>query len=316
MAEARAAYDIVVLGFEAADPGRYGRLVTSGDTLEKIVEFIQVFADNDIDLELITRLSEQDLEKLGVSSMGHRKKLLKAIAELSLAETSAAKAHSVDGHLLPPAPFGAQGERRQLTVMFCDLVGSTALSHALDPEQLRELMHAYQEACGQVIVKYEGHIAQYLGDGLMVYFSWPRAHEDDAERAVRMDQDELRGRLIGRAPDQRSQSRDQFLHGEGLCQVVVRAEIEATDAIEDRVPGRQQQDRFAVVFGAQRAKHIPAVDARQHDVQHDDVVRQIVRPHEGLFAVARDVHRALLVRQRPRQCVGQVRFVFNKEHAH
>jgi len=69
--------------------------------------------------------------------------------------------------------------------MFCDLVGSTLLSQQLDPEQLRELMRAYQQACGAVVEKYDGHVAQYLGDGLMVYFGWPRAHEDDAERAIR-----------------------------------------------------------------------------------------------------------------------------------
>ena len=76
-------------------------------------------------------------------------------------------------------------ERRQLTVLFCDLVGSTALSQRLDPESLRELMRGYQRACAAVIEDYGGHVAQYLGDGLMIYFGWPRAHEDDAERAVR-----------------------------------------------------------------------------------------------------------------------------------
>src|SRR2546425_5489646 len=78
-----------------------------------------------------------------------------------------------------------EGERRQLTVMFCDLVGSTALSGQLDPEELREVIRAYQEACAGVIHRYEGHIAQYLGDGLLVYFGYPLAHEDDAPRAVR-----------------------------------------------------------------------------------------------------------------------------------
>src|SRR5713101_767511 len=76
-------------------------------------------------------------------------------------------------------------ERRQLTVMFCDLVGSTALSEQLDPEELREVVRAYQEVCAEVIGRFAGHIAQYLGDGLLVYFGYPVAHEDDAQRAVR-----------------------------------------------------------------------------------------------------------------------------------
>src|SRR5437867_6411949 len=79
----------------------------------------------------------------------------------------------------------AEAERRQLTVMFCDLVGSTALSGTLDPEDMREVVRAYQQACAEVIHSFEGHIAQYLGDGLLVYFGYPRAHEDDAQRAVR-----------------------------------------------------------------------------------------------------------------------------------
>src|SRR5712691_4405758 len=76
-------------------------------------------------------------------------------------------------------------ERRQLTVMFCDLVGSTALSEQLDPEELREVVRAYQETCTTVLQRYGGHIAQHLGDGLLVYFGYPMAHEDDAARAVR-----------------------------------------------------------------------------------------------------------------------------------
>ncbi len=78
-----------------------------------------------------------------------------------------------------------KAERRQLTVLFCDLVDSTALSGQLDPEDLREVIRAYQAACATVIERVEGHIAQYLGDGLLVYFGYPQAHEDDAQRAVR-----------------------------------------------------------------------------------------------------------------------------------
>ena len=86
---------------------------------------------------------------------------------------------------LTSTPAAREAERRQLTVMFCDLVGSTALSRRLDPEDLREVIRAYRAACAEVVVRFDGHVAQYLGDGLMVYFGWPQAHEDDAERAVR-----------------------------------------------------------------------------------------------------------------------------------
>ena len=85
----------------------------------------------------------------------------------------------------PAAPSPAEAERRQLTVLFCDLVDSTLLASQLDPEDLREVVRAYQETCAKVIARFEGHIAQYLGDGLLVYFGYPLAHEDDAQRAVR-----------------------------------------------------------------------------------------------------------------------------------
>ena len=85
-------------------------------------------------------------------------------------------------HVAPSVP---EAERRQLTVLFCDLVDSTVLASQLDPEDLREVVRAYQDACAKVIARFEGHIAQYLGDGLLVYFGYPLAHEDDAQRAVR-----------------------------------------------------------------------------------------------------------------------------------
>jgi class 3 adenylate cyclase len=85
----------------------------------------------------------------------------------------------------PVAPSPPGAERRQLTVLFCDLVDSTVLASQLDPEELREVVQAYQETCAKVIARFEGHIAQYLGDGLLVYFGWPQAHEDDAPRALR-----------------------------------------------------------------------------------------------------------------------------------
>jgi class 3 adenylate cyclase len=97
----------------------------------------------------------------------------------------------IQAELSPPSDSSAsdasppEAERRQLTVLFCDLVDSTALASQLDPEELREVVRAYQETCAKVIARYEGHIAQYLGDGLLVYFGYPKAHEDDAPRAVR-----------------------------------------------------------------------------------------------------------------------------------
>ena len=91
----------------------------------------------------------------------------------------------VRGPFPSPEPSTSEAERRQLTVLFCDLVDSTALASQLDPEDLREVVRAYQEACAKVVARFEGHIAQYLGDGLLVYFGYPLAHEDDAQRAVR-----------------------------------------------------------------------------------------------------------------------------------
>jgi len=135
--------------------------------------YAAAFEAEQLDLEHLPDLDEAALKSLGLP-MGPRKTLRKAIEA---------------GIAAPAASSAREAERRQITVMFCDLVGSTALSEALDPEELREIMRAYQQAAGGVIERYEGHVAQYLGDGLMTYFGWPRAHEDDAERAVRASLD-------------------------------------------------------------------------------------------------------------------------------
>ena len=129
-------------------------------------------------------LTQQDLRDLGVELLGHRKVLLRAIAELKASYAPASSVQARKSAAPEPSP-SVEAERRQLTVMFCDLVGSTALSQRLDPEELRETHARLSQTCAAVIERYEGHVAQYLGDGLMVYFGWPRAHEDDAERAVR-----------------------------------------------------------------------------------------------------------------------------------
>jgi class 3 adenylate cyclase/tetratricopeptide (TPR) repeat protein len=160
---------------------------TVGQWLERLglQQYTEIFERNAVDLELLHELADQDLEKLGVHPLGHRRKLLKAIAELDGGPAPAPTAHPIQVSARARESSGAEGERRQLTVLFCDMVGSTALAERLDPEELRDLIQAYHRACGDVVARYDGHVAQYLGDGLMVYFGWPRAHEDDAERSVR-----------------------------------------------------------------------------------------------------------------------------------
>src|SRR6516225_6770620 len=144
-------------------------------------EYTQRFAENAIDLDILPDLTDQDLEKIGVKSLGHRRKLLRAIANLKAAE-KATPAPAV----APPAPRAADtAERRQVTVMFSDLVGSTALAARMDPEDLRELISAYHKCVAEAVGRFGGFVAQYLGDGVLVYFGYPEAHEDDAERAVR-----------------------------------------------------------------------------------------------------------------------------------
>ena len=155
------------------------------DWLEKLgmSEYAQRFAENAIDFTVLSDLTDQDLEKLGVL-LGHRRKLLRAIADLEGIEKGAP---AVPVASAPSAtPRAAQSaERRQVTVMFSDLVGSTALSARMDPEDLREVISAYQKCVAETVTCYGGFVAKYMGDGVLVYFGYPQAHEDDAERAVR-----------------------------------------------------------------------------------------------------------------------------------
>ena len=140
-----------------------------------------VFASNKIDFDVIQSLSDTDLRELGLA-LGDRKRLLQAVARLDQQPDTVIPPIAPETVSEPALPGG---ERRQLTVMFCDLVGSTALSEKLDPEELRGLLHAYRSLCGDVIARYDGFVARYVGDGILTYFGWPTAHEEDAERAVR-----------------------------------------------------------------------------------------------------------------------------------
>jgi class 3 adenylate cyclase/tetratricopeptide (TPR) repeat protein len=148
----------------------------------------QAFLDNDVHVGLLPDLSEADLEKLGVASLGHRKVLLRAIEVLRppAAEAAGGTAIADEASQARPSPASrAEAERRQLTVIFVDLVGSTELSASLDPEDMREVIRAYQDTCAGIITRFEGFVAKFMGDGVLAYFGYPKAHEDEAERAVR-----------------------------------------------------------------------------------------------------------------------------------
>ena len=147
-------------------------------------QYAAAFQENQIDKRVLPSLTAEDLKDLGVSLIGHRRLLLDAIA--ALREAGPKPAASDHPAALPdPAANPADAERRQLTVMFCDIVGSTALSTQLDPEDLRELLTRYRRVVADAVGRFEGFVAQYVGDGVLIYFGYPRAHEDDAERSVR-----------------------------------------------------------------------------------------------------------------------------------
>ncbi len=139
------------------------------------------FRDNDVSADLLSQLTADDLKELGVAAVGHRRRLLAAIAELSGDGEVQAPVVPV-GHASPSA--GA-AERRHITILFCDLVGSTPLSSRLDPEELRDILTAYQAAIAGEIVGKRGYVARFVGDGVLAYFGWPNADETHAESAVR-----------------------------------------------------------------------------------------------------------------------------------
>jgi class 3 adenylate cyclase len=139
------------------------------------------FRENEIDETVLPALTAEDLKDLGVVVVGHRRKLLDAIAALR-ADT---EAPLPDVEPAIDRSTKEDAERRQVTVMFSDLVGSTALSTRMDQEDLREVISAYQNCVAEIVRRFDGFIAKYMGDGVLVYFGYPQAHEDDAERAVR-----------------------------------------------------------------------------------------------------------------------------------
>ena len=144
-----------------------------------MAEYAQRFAENDIDISVLRHLTDQDLKELGIS-LGHRRKLMRAIGEIDGATSTNSQSAAVTATML-----GGSAERRQITVMFVDLVGSTPLSERLDPEEMRDVLSVFRGASAEVVEAHGGHIPHYIGDGILIYFGYPRAHDDDAARAVR-----------------------------------------------------------------------------------------------------------------------------------
>src|SRR5229473_2479730 len=145
-------------------------------------QYAATFAAHAIDLDVVAELTDADLVSLGIAPLGDRKRLLSAIAGVQRSRID----NFVVGLLpAPPAPRSRpRAERRQVSVLFCDLVGSTALAHRLDPEELAPITERYHATASETVQQLGGHVARFLGDGMMAYFGWPTSHEDDAERAV------------------------------------------------------------------------------------------------------------------------------------
>jgi class 3 adenylate cyclase len=146
------------------------------DWLEKLgmSEYAQRFAENDVDFEVLGELTDTDFDRLGVS-IGHRRKMIRAIRALAALPISAASEQPASSSTVATRDTA---ERRQVTVMFSDLVGSTALSTRMDPEELREVITAYQKCVAESVQRFGGFVAKYMGDGVLIYFGYPQAHED------------------------------------------------------------------------------------------------------------------------------------------
>ncbi|MFL5283891.1 MAG: AAA family ATPase [Rhodopila sp.] len=150
----------------------------------RLEQYETAFRANDVDAEVLPTLTADDLKEMGITSIGHRRHLLEAVAALRPQTTPGKALAQVSSSSTSTEPAEATAERRPLSVMFCDLIGSTALSARLDPEDLREVIRGYQARVATTIRQFDGFIARYVGDGVLIYFGWPQAHETDAARAV------------------------------------------------------------------------------------------------------------------------------------
>src|SRR5262249_47590208 len=222
-----------------------------------LTQYERAFRDNNIDGEVVRRLTADDLRDLGVASVGHRRRLLDALGALGEKKP--------DEKLSTPTPrmrdVAGNAERRQVSVMFCDLVGSTGLAGQLDPEDLRELIAPYHAAAAEEIRRVEGHVAQYLGDGVLAYFGYPQAHENDAERAVRVGL-----RLVERIG---------ALDAGQLLQIRV-AIATGLVVVGDLIGTGESQERAAVGETPTRAARLQAI-APPNGVLIDETTRSLVR---------------------------------------
>jgi class 3 adenylate cyclase len=212
--------------------------------------YAPAFRDNEIDWDALPKLAAEDLKDLGVVLGGHRRKLLRAIAALGAAVPAAAAMAAA-----PDALARAEAERRQLTVMFCDLVGSTPLSARLDPEDLRGIIGTYHRCVAETVEGFGGFVARYMGDGVLIYFGYPRAHEDDAERATRCGL-----ALVDRVPQLNQAEELHARVGIATGLVVVGGEVVEHDVAGDtpnlaaRLQALAEPDTVVIAAGTRRCR--------------------------------------------------------------
>jgi class 3 adenylate cyclase len=210
--------------------------------------YAPAFRDNEIDWDTLPKLTAEDLKDLGVVLGGHRRKLLHAIAALGAAVPAAAAMAAA-----PDALARAEAERRQLTVMFCDLVGSTPLSARLDPEDLRGIIGTYHRCVAETVQRFGGFVARYMGDGVLIYFGYPQAHEDDAERATRCGL-----ALVDRVPQLNQAEELHARVGIATGLVVVGGEVVEHDVAGDtpnlaaRLQALAEPDTVVIAAGTRR----------------------------------------------------------------
>ena len=228
-------------------------------------EYEAAFRDNAITEKVLPNLTAEDLKDLGVSMVGHRRMLLDAIATLRADADVKVPPPPPETPSAFPKPIQDAAERRQVTVMFSDLVGSTALSARMDPEDLREVISAYQSSVATTVQRFGGFVAKYMGDGVLVYFGYPQAHEDDAERAVRAGLE-----LIAAVGALKSECPLQTRVGIATGLVVVGDLIGSGEAQERGIVGRDAE------FGRASSRNSRA-KYRRYSCKHAKTSRQFVR---------------------------------------